>query len=44
MKDLEDAGITTITLDVTDEKSVLTAKEQVVSITGGALDILINNA
>jgi 1-acylglycerone phosphate reductase len=44
MKDLADAGMTTLVLDVTNKDSVLAAKEKVLSVTGGTLDILVNNA
>ena len=36
--------MTTVALDVTDPKSIEQAKQEVSSITGGGLDILVNNA
>lgn len=33
-----------VSLDVTDSKSIAQAKEEVSAITGGRLDILVNNA
>jgi len=44
IKDLEALGLTTLSLDVTSLKSILAAKEAVAAITGGGLDILVNNA
>lgn len=41
---LTEAGITWFTLDVTMEKSVIELKEKLVDLTGGYLDILVNNA
>lgn len=38
------AGITWFPLDVTDEQSVINLKREISSITGGYLDILVNNA
>lgn len=37
-------GFTCLQLDVTDENSIAACKEEVVSLTGGKLDILVNNA
>lgn len=42
--ELEAMGLTTVQLDVDDPKSVSAAKERVEEITGGKLDILVNNA
>lgn len=44
MDDLRDAGMTVIPLDVTDSKSIASCKEQVKQVTGGRLDVLVNNA
>lgn len=45
MQDLVDhASIETITLDVCSADSIAAAKDRVAEITGGALDILVNNA
>lgn len=44
MSNLTAAGITTIILDVADLGSVERAKDEVVKLTGGTLDILVNNA
>ena len=41
---LTQAGITWFPLDVTDEKSVVALKENILAVTGGYLDILVNNA
>ncbi|KAI9150179.1 oxidoreductase [Paramyrothecium foliicola] len=44
LSQLASMGMTAISLDVTSKESVLAAKEEVEKITGGRLDILINNA
>lgn len=44
MQDLEQPNIHLLALDVTDTLSVKHAKEAVTKITGGTLDILVNNA
>jgi 1-acylglycerone phosphate reductase len=44
MDDLRDAGMTVLPLDVTDSKSIANCKEQVRQVTGGRLDVLVNNA
>lgn len=44
IRDLEALGMTTLSLEVNDETSVLAALEDVKRITGGKLDILLNNA
>lgn len=44
MSNLTAAGITTMILDVADLGSVGRAKNEVVRLTGGTLDILVNNA
>ena len=42
--DLKALGMDTVLLDVTDTAAITAAKEQVHSLTGGKLDILVNNA
>lgn len=37
-------GMTTLALDVTKEESIKACHDEVASLTGGKLDILINNA
>lgn len=37
-------GISTLSLDVTNSEDIAAAKTEVERLTGGALDILINNA
>lgn len=44
MANLTAAGITTLVLDVADLNSVNQAKDEVMKLTGGMLDILVNNA
>ncbi|KUJ14354.1 short chain dehydrogenase/reductase-like protein [Mollisia scopiformis] len=44
LKDLEDLGMTILSLDVTSKASTLEAKMAVEKLTGGGLDILVNNA
>lgn len=41
---LEQLGMTTLALDVTSAESITTAKDEVSKLTGGKLDILVNNA
>jgi 1-acylglycerone phosphate reductase len=41
---LEDKGIETFALDVTNAASIAALKEEIVKRTGGKLDILFNNA
>lgn len=41
---LLEAGITCFSLDVTSEESVRELKKSVAAVTGGFLDILVNNA
>ena len=41
---LATAGIISFPLDVTNEESILALRENVVKLTGGYLDILVNNA
>jgi len=42
--ELSGMGMSTVVLDVNDEKSIQDAKIQVEAMTGGKLDILVNNA
>jgi 1-acylglycerone phosphate reductase len=44
MTDLQLRGMTILELDVTNEDSVRRIREKVSDITGGHLDILVNNA
>jgi 1-acylglycerone phosphate reductase len=44
LKDLEAMGISTLSLDVTSSKDIEIAKKEVEVLTGGKLDILVNNA
>ena len=44
LEDLHALGIDTIVLDVTDPAAITAAKDKVHSLTGGKLDILVNNA
>ncbi|KAJ7607366.1 NAD(P)-binding protein [Roridomyces roridus] len=44
LADLAAQGVETLQLDVCDSESVKTAREAVAAITGGKLDILVNNA
>ncbi|KIW15867.1 hypothetical protein PV08_05917 [Exophiala spinifera] len=44
MADLKSAGIETLVLDVVSEESIQACMSHVSSLTGGSLDILINNA
>lgn len=44
MKDLAEAGMTTLPLDVTKTESIEECKKAVSELTGGRLDILVNNA
>ena len=37
-------GMTTLALDVTDEASIKACRDAVSTLTGGKLDILVNNA
>jgi NAD(P)-dependent dehydrogenase (short-subunit alcohol dehydrogenase family) len=41
---MEEMGMTTLPLDVTSAESIAACKDQVVCLTGGTLDILVNNA
>lgn len=44
LADLEEMGMTTLSLDVTNVESIHEAKIEVEKMTGGKLDILVNNA
>lgn len=44
LEGLEEHGIETLTLDVTDSKSIAALKVEIETRTGGKLDILFNNA
>ena len=44
ISDLEAMGMDTLALEVTSQKSIAEAKEEVSRITGGSLDFLVNNA
>ena len=44
MQALDAAGIETFELDVTKTESVLAARKHIAELTGGKLDILVNNA
>lgn len=44
LKTLNDDGFRAVALDVTDQDSIERCKKEVDEITGGKLDILINNA
>lgn len=44
LKDLEALGMTTLDLDVTKAEDIESARQEVDELTGGKLDILINNA
>lgn len=44
IKDLEGPGMSCFPLEVTSPKSIEECKEKVAELTGGRLDILVNNA
>lgn len=44
MSELAALGITTLQLDVTDDASIRKVHDEVAELTGGKLDILVNNA
>ena len=44
IKDLEAMGMSTLSLEVTSAESIAAAKIEVDALTGGYLDILVNNA
>ncbi|KAA1470934.1 NAD(P)-binding protein, partial [Dentipellis sp. KUC8613] len=44
MEDLAEQGIETLSLDVTKQESIKAARDKVAELTGGSLNILVNNA
>jgi hypothetical protein len=44
LNELADMGMTAIALDVTKPESIAAAKDAVAALTGGRLDVLVNNA
>lgn len=44
MEELAKLGITTIVLDVTDVSNIQRVRDEISAVTGGKLDILVNNA
>ena len=44
LKDLEAVGVSVVALDVTSKESISACREKVETLTGGRLDILVNNA
>ncbi len=44
LAELSDLGLSTVVLDVNDQDSIDEAKAQVETMTGGKLDVLVNNA
>ena len=44
LSEMADTGMTTLALDVTDAESIKTCHDEVAKLTGGKLDILVNNA
>jgi 1-acylglycerone phosphate reductase len=44
LEDLADRGIETFSLDVTSLKDIRQIRETIYGLTGGKLDILVNNA
>lgn len=44
LRELESLGMSAVQLDVTNQDSLNRAKHDVAQITGGRLDILVNNA
>lgn len=44
LEDLGNKGMTTLALDVTNIESIANCKQKVSELTGGRLDILVNNA
>jgi 1-acylglycerone phosphate reductase len=44
LKDLEGMGMSTLSLDVTSPEDIENARREVEQLTGGKLDILVNNA
>jgi NADP-dependent 3-hydroxy acid dehydrogenase YdfG len=44
IKGLEKIGMSTVSLEVTSSESIAAARKEVEALTGGKLDILVNNA
>jgi 1-acylglycerone phosphate reductase len=44
LRDIESKGVTVLPLDVTSKESIAACKAKVEELTGGRLDILVNNA
>ena len=44
LKELEGMGMSTLGLDVTNAEDIENARKEVEALTGGKLDILVNNA
>ena len=44
LEDLRQMGMTTIALDVTDFDAIRKVRDEVAELTGGKLDVLVNNA
>jgi 1-acylglycerone phosphate reductase len=44
LAELAESGMTALKLDVTDEASIKSCHDEVAKLTGGTLDILVNNA
>lgn len=44
IQDLHELGMSTLQLDVTDDLSITSCRDQVAELTQGNLDILVNNA
>lgn len=44
LKDLEEMGMSALSLDVTNAEDIERARKEVEALTGGKLDILVNNA
>lgn len=44
LADLEELGMSTLSLEVTNEENIRRVMKEVEGITGGRLDILVNNA
>ena len=44
LKDIEAMGMSTLSLDVTNAEDIEKARKEIEVLTGGKLDILVNNA